>query len=465
VPDKPMPDHWFHPVGQDPAAFTSFVQDHRRGKAAKDTLVWRTFQAWMDFRTKGPDGMAVFRPGHPKYGGNLGLWPGEFIQYLHEEGSRGQPVLTDVKNLKAAFRTEGLNSDIWDSYEATLAKECCDPDNEEIRATQAKQRLMAKYDINFEVLYHLWQETQTDTLRWDENLTGPQADGLLAYIIAFLLFDIGVRGGNLAATGKETGPDVELEPTEEELDEGEEDEAAEQALDKRCIFRAKGHMSRNCDWTFFFTLDDGERVYVTGEGLYAHWKRYPKHTPAGTAEYAEVRFPTSKTRQATATPATIARRSDMENDSFENILEFKHWNGQSLADEAFFRRRAITSNRGRHQYRMSRVEDTVKRVKSITERNGVSKYHVSARSFRKGNVTMCFTLGGREEKAEQKRIMDSVIRRGGKWTLDSQVPELFYRVKSADIGPYGRVETWEQAILLGGGFQAWRDRQGAEVPL
>jgi hypothetical protein len=78
---------------------------------------------------------------------------------------------------------------------------------------------------------------------------------------------------------------------------------------------------------------------------------------------------------------------------------------------------------------------------------------------------MCFTLGGREEKAEQKRIMDSVIRRGGKWTQDSQVPELFYRVKSADIGPYGRVETWEQAILLGGGFQAWRDRQGAEVSL
>ena len=39
MPDKPMPDHWFHPVGQDPAAFTSFVQDNRRGKAAKDTLV------------------------------------------------------------------------------------------------------------------------------------------------------------------------------------------------------------------------------------------------------------------------------------------------------------------------------------------------------------------------------------------------------------------------------------------
>jgi hypothetical protein len=151
----------------------------------------------------------------------------------------------------------------------------------------------------------------------------------------------------------------------------------------------------------------------------------------------------------------------MENDSFENILEFKHWNGQSLADEAFFRRRAITSNRGRHQYRMSRVEDTVKRVKTITERNGVSKYHVSARSFRKGNVTMCFTLGGREEKAEQKRIMDSVIRRGGKWTLDSQVPELFYRVKSADIGPYGRVDTWEQAILLGGEWthKDCRDKQ------
>ena len=51
--------------------------------------------------------MAVFRPGHPKYGGNLGLWPGEFIQYLHEEGSRGQPVLTDVKNLKAACDSTG----------------------------------------------------------------------------------------------------------------------------------------------------------------------------------------------------------------------------------------------------------------------------------------------------------------------------------------------------------------------
>jgi hypothetical protein len=61
--------------------------------------------------------------------------------------------------------------------------------------------------------------------------------------------------------------------------------------------------------------------------------------------------------------------------------------------------------------------------------------------------------------------MDSVIRRGGKWALESQMPELFYRVKSADIGPYGRVNSWAQAIVEGGGFQAWRDRQGTEVPI
>jgi hypothetical protein len=394
-----MQDHWLHPIGQDPAAFTTFVKENRRGKAARETRVWRTFQEWMDFRTGAVDGMAVFRPGHPRYGGNLGLWPGEFIQYLHEEELRGHQVLSDIQDLKAAFRTEGLDSGIWDSYEATLAKESCDPDSEEIRATQAKQRLIAKYDMNFEALYILWQETQTETLKWDNQLTGAQADGLLAYIIAYLLFDIGVRGGNLAATGKEKGPAIELEPTEEELDECEANEAAEQALDRRCIFRAKGHISRNHDWTFFFTLDNGERVYVTGEGLYAHWKRYPKHTPAGTAEYAEVRFPTTKTRQATTTPATIARRSDMEHDAFESILEFKHWNGQSLADEAFFNRRAIASNRGRYVFRMARVGDTVKRVKDIAARYEVSKSHISARSFRKGNVTMCFTLGGREEKA------------------------------------------------------------------
>ena len=30
-----------------------------------------------------------------------------------------------------------------------------------------------------------------------------------------------------------------------------------------------------------------------------------------------------------------------------------------------------------------------------------------------------------------------------------------------DIGPYGRVETWEEAVEIGGGFQKWRNRQGA----
>ena len=58
-------------------------------------------------------------------------------------------------------------------------------------------------------------------------------------------------------------------------------------------------------------------------------------------------------------------------------------------------------------------------------------------------------------------MIRDVSARGGKWAKGSSVPKNFYLVTTMDIGPYGRVETWEEAVEIGGGFQKWRNRQGA----
>ena len=52
--------------------------------------------------------------------------------------------------------------------------------------------------------------------------------------------------------------------------------------------------------------------------------------------------------------------------------------------------------------------------------------------------------------------------RSGQWTANSRVPQTNYLHAGAVVGPFARVSSWAVAVKVGGGFEAWIERQGTE---
>jgi hypothetical protein len=435
----------------------------------------------MNYRTGTNKGMDYFLAG---YGGNKGLWPAEFVRYLYFEGLRGEQVRKDISDLKAAFAAEGHEAQMWDLPEVKTALSCVGRTNDEIRARLYGQMANAKYDMVFAAMHELWKRLNVERMVWSRDTTTKEANDMITYLVAYVLFDVGVRGGNLASTGKDTARKGKTVPADKlggaaainddtpDLVEDEDGDEIPDSGDVPVVANATGHVSRCTDWTFAFPDGKGGLRYVLGQDLADHWERYPIDTPEGRAEYIQVIYPTSKTSNSgtgavkEAVPATMARRSLLESTHVDYMCAWRHWTGKTQANEAFFVRRPLDIHRlpnGKHTYGPfhARLSDVTAHMKAITVEAGVDAKHSSIRSFRKGNLNTMKEMGGEEEAAVQARMIRDVSARGGKWAKGSSVPRNFYLVTTMDIGPYGRVETWEEAVNIGGGFQKWRNRQGA----
>jgi hypothetical protein len=59
-----------------------------------------------------------------------------------------------------------------------------------------------KYDMNFEALYTMRQKMVPSEDVFSSNPTKEVAYEVILYLLAYVLFDLGVRGGNMADTGK-----------------------------------------------------------------------------------------------------------------------------------------------------------------------------------------------------------------------------------------------------------------------
>jgi hypothetical protein len=165
----------------------------------------------MNYWTGTSKGMDYFLAG---YGGNKGLWPAEFIRYLYFEGLRGEQVRKDISDLKAAFSAEGHNAQIWDLPEVKTALSCVERTNDEIRARLYGQMANAKYDMVFAAMHELWKRLNVERMVWSAGTTTKEANDMITYLVAYILFDVGVRGGNLASTGKEKAERNRSTPTD-----------------------------------------------------------------------------------------------------------------------------------------------------------------------------------------------------------------------------------------------------------
>ena len=88
------------------------------------------------------------------------------------------------------------------------------------------------------------EESKAATTRWDETTTAKEADLVLAYIVACIMFDGGVRGSNVAVTATEkaapepedTGKGATLPTNQDE----EEEEISDEQLEHRGVHAGRG---------------------------------------------------------------------------------------------------------------------------------------------------------------------------------------------------------------------------------
>ena len=111
------------------------------------------------------------------------------------------------------------------------------------------------------------------------------------------------------------------------------------------------------------------------------------------------------------------------------------------------------------------MRDLATAIKTVAVEAGVGHNHISPIGFRKGHVSTNAALGQLEEQRRLAEELRRIKERGHQWAAESQVPQTHYLHAGPDAGPYARVQSWAEAIKVGGGFRSWRERQGVEVGL
>ena len=375
----------------------------------------------------------------------------EYVRSLNEgtgakggKGWKGKALLRQVSQVKYGFRDTGLDGTMWQSAEVIAALNRGRLTLGEIREETEEQRNKEKYEAHFQLLRTLFDRSGAEGFNF-ETATAERVDQVLLYVLAYLLFDIGVRGGNLAATGKE-----------KELTKQEGIQATN--LAEATWVKNMGHLSLLKDWFFIFESGraDGDHDNVMGHRLPEYWRRWPARYPI----HARLKVPTTKTSGTggrKAPPLTmVGRRTKIEAESFALLVRYLFWNRVEDPEAPLFRRRSMGDRDTGG--RMVRIQDLTHEIKTIAILERVEAVHVAANCFRKGYVTTCTALSA-EEEARKRRATSWLAQRGGNWAEGSVIPQAVYAAPDIDFGPYARVQTWEEAVQVGRGFAGWRERQ------
>jgi hypothetical protein len=245
----------------------------------------------------------------------------------------------------------------------------------------------------------------------------------------------------------------------EQYEDGGDDPKAEEALE--LAMARQGHCQQNGDWTWavvYLGGDVEDPTLLVGGELFA---AFLVKNPNERVLYGSPKFPTGKMTSgrgrngAQAVMGTmIARRTPVEAEFLDLVINYWRWNGNLTETSPVFRRRGMTFDPQGRRYRSGmarnlRTCELVVLLKYLAEARGVRESHVSAVSFRKGNLTTCVSLG-RQEILDEAKEVESAALRGSKWVATSRVPTNNYLLTSGDRGPLSRVFSWEEAKTVGG---------------
>ncbi len=414
-------------------------------------------------------------------------WRKRFIRKLYKLGKRTPQVKTAVNEIKRAFRKYGWfkDRDLWDDPGVKEAIAATRYSLEEYKAALTIKARKEKYPMHLEALSEMHDRLRPYDVVWD-NPWREDVDRALLFLLAVMLFDIGMRIGmatlkKVRNLGKPNSAAWKPPPAkipgrsettkgEEPLQKVEEGEDSEEDSDSEEEAEVKEKTDPILSHTFvledleFAVLDKSGMVRMIRGGR--KWIKELRKNDNHWVLWFRVTFETAKTTNLRKhpklpRPAVMGRRSPIESRALDLLLDFLRWRGPVAPRTPLLSRPPL---KGRNNYmggwKTVGSTELVKWVKEMARRHNVRDSHVSAISFRKGHVTTVLLLT-MKERADAEAGLQAAIDRAGKWAKGSGVPKKHYLTAWEDRGPLALIQSWEEGIPIGKGFEGWRIRQPA----
>ena len=383
------------------------------------------------------------------------------LDEFRHRGKREEQILATVSRGKSTFERNLQCSKAWKSTLARTVAASCPRTKGEVEEKLRGQLEREKYDINFGIMFKMREWSQVETMRWDEHPGRERVGKAVTYLLACMMFDIGMRKSNICE-GKAPDGTKEVGDREEEK---ERDSNKEERRHEESHCQEIGH------WEFLVDEPSRGEEWIGGGPDIV---KYLEGSPNETVTLARSRYVTSKAsrngrgKELPKQTAAVGRRTELEAEFLDLLLDYLRWNRPTSRSQPLFLRRKFSPEEiansdkktGVNRAKSVRSNDMISRLKRLTREAGIRDSHASASSFRKGNVSTGVLLGERRA-ADREDELKKIRQRGGKWVSKSKTTEAHYLNVKDNRGPMAMVSTWEEALSKDRGFEDWKHRQGA----
>ena len=381
-------------------------------------------------------------------------------EYKHR-GKREEQILATVSRGKSTFERYLECSKAWKSSMAKAVAASCPRTKREVEEKLQGQLEREKYDINFGIMHKIRKWSKVETIRWNEHPGRERVGRAIIYLLACMMFDIGMRKSNICQ-GKAPDGTRGLGEREEEQKTGSDEEGRRQE---------ESHCQEVGHWEFLVDEPNRRDEWIKGG---PEMVQYLKEQPNETVTLARPRYVTSNAsrngrgKELPKLTAAVGRRTELEAEYLDLLLDYLRWNQPTSKNQPIFLRRKFSPEEiansdkktGVNRAKSIRCDDMISQLKALTRAEGIRDSHASASSFRKGNVSTGVFLGERRA-ADREEELKKIRERGGKWVAKSKTTEAHYLNVKDNRGPMAMVTTWEEALTKDRGFEDWKHRQGA----
>jgi hypothetical protein len=395
-----------------------------------------------------------------------------YILHLIENKGKRAEQLTQMRSMgKAVFDSDRGQGDIWNSPIVTGAAQTGRRSDDENREQHEKRLRNTKYGVNYGVMWGLLDSLGIKDIDWGEEMHVRKGNAVVEALMCFILFDMGPRKGNVGGKAKTTRQEKKAEEAlqakrnlERALRDIEDPGGATKRDDEEQERMADSH--KNCayqDWEFFVRAEAGEegpKAIRGGTAFTRHLKEHDNSCVVKARAYFVSTKVSGKSMKADAKstlPATIGRRTELEVEFLELLLNFLRWNDHPDGALPLLWRRPT---KGSTRAKFPVVTPVTDRLKRLARENGVAASHAAASSFRKGYASAMQRMN-RTQRNQDEEQLKKTQNRGGNWVEGSEVTGQHYMYDENDKGPLALVNTWKEALEFGGGWEDWRERQGA----
>lgn len=381
-------------------------------------------------------------------------------EYRHHD-KREEQVKALVSRGKATFKRYLECSKAWDSPLVRSVAESCPRTKGEVGQRLREQLAREKYDMNFGIMFKIRTWSEVTDIRWDQDPGREKVGKALIYLLACMMFDIGMRKSNICEGKEQKGQKDDQEGAEQTGEDSDKEETR----------KAESHCQEVGHWEFLVGEPGKEERWLWGGPEMA---QFVKGRDNELVTLARSRYVTSKASrkgkgaELSKQFAVVGRRTELEAEFLDLLINFLRWNNHGSPAQPLMLRRKFTKEemansekkKGTNTAKAIRCEDLVAQLKRLTKEAGILESHASAGSFRKGNVSTGVLLGGNKAEEREKEL-EKIRNRGGKWVSRSKTTEAYYLDAKDNRGPMAMVASWEEALKTDRGFEDWKYRQGA----